>query len=32
LPRIGKTRTYNDSPSVRGMVRVIRHLVKVEEL
>jgi large subunit ribosomal protein L30 len=32
LRRISKTRIYDDSPNVRGMIRVIRHLVKVEEL
>jgi large subunit ribosomal protein L30 len=32
LRRIGHCRTYNDSPQVRGMIRVVSHLVKVEEL
>ena len=32
LRRIGRSRTYGDTPQVRGMIRVIRHLVEVEEL
>jgi len=32
LRKIGKTRTYNDSPQIRGMIRVVRHLVEVKEL
>ena len=32
LRRIGHSRTFNDSPQVRGMIRVVCHLVKVEEL
>lgn len=32
LRRIGASRTYGDTPQIRGMIRVVRHLVKVEEL
>ena len=32
LRRIGRSRVYGDTPQVRGMITVIRHLVKVEEL
>jgi large subunit ribosomal protein L30 len=31
LRRIGKTRQYDDNPCVRGMIRVVRHLVEVKE-
>jgi large subunit ribosomal protein L30 len=31
LRKIGKTRTYNDTPQIRGMIRVVRHLVEVKE-
>tara|TARA_B100000508_G_C11271340_1_gene185866 strand:+ start:294 stop:503 length:210 start_codon:yes stop_codon:yes gene_type:complete len=31
LGRIGRTKTLEDTPSVRGMIRAVRHLVKVDE-
>ena len=31
LQKIGNCRTYNDSPQIRGMIRVVRHLVEVKE-
>ncbi|MEO0108314.1 MAG: 50S ribosomal protein L30 [candidate division WOR-3 bacterium] len=31
LRRIGECRTYQDTPQVRGMITVVRHLVEVEE-
>lgn len=31
LGRIGRTKTLEDTPSVRGMIRAVSHLVKVEE-
>jgi large subunit ribosomal protein L30 len=32
LRRIGHSRVYNDSPSVRGMAEAVKHLVSVEEV
>lgn len=32
LNRIGRVRELADTPSARGMVRKVAHLVKVEEL
>ena len=32
LNKIRKTRELEDTPSVRGMLRTVAHLVKVEEL
>ena len=32
LNRIRKSRELEDTPSVRGMIKVVAHLVKVEEL
>lgn len=32
LNKMGRVRDLEDTPSVRGMVHKIRHLVKVEEL
>jgi large subunit ribosomal protein L30 len=32
LRRIRHARVYNDSPSLRGMIETVRHLVKVEEV
>jgi len=32
LRRIGHSRVYNDTPSVRGMIEAVKHLVKVEEV
>lgn len=31
LGRIGRTKTLEDTPSVRGMIRKVSHLVKVED-
>ena len=31
LNKIGRTREWSDTPSVRGMVRKVAHLVKVED-
>jgi len=31
LNKIGRTKTLEDTPSVRGMIRKVSHLVKVEE-
>lgn len=31
LNKIGRTKTLEDTPSVRGMIAKINHLVKVEE-
>ena len=31
LNKIGRTKTLEDTPSVRGMIRTVSHLVKVEE-
>jgi large subunit ribosomal protein L30 len=30
LTKIGKTRTLEDTPSVRGIIRKVHHLVRVE--
>ncbi len=32
LGRIGKTREHDASPALAGMLRKVRHLVKIEEL
>ncbi|MGE0223394.1 MAG: 50S ribosomal protein L30 [Acetobacteraceae bacterium] len=32
LNKIRRTRELDDTPSVRGMIRKVAHLVKVEEL
>jgi large subunit ribosomal protein L30 len=32
LNKIGRSRELNDTPAVRGMIRKVAHLVKVEEL
>ena len=32
LNKIGKTVVLNDTPSVRGMITKVSHLVKVEEI
>lgn len=32
LGKIGRTAVYEDSPQVRGMIQVVSHLVKVEEV
>ena len=32
LNKLGRTSTLEDTPSVRGMIRKVAHLVKVEEL
>ena len=31
LGKIRRTRTLEDTPSVRGMIRAVKHLVEVEE-
>jgi len=31
LNKIGRTRELEDTPSVRGMIRKVRHMVRVEE-
>jgi large subunit ribosomal protein L30 len=31
LNKIGRVRTLEDTPSVRGMIRKVAHLIKVEE-
>jgi len=31
LNKMGRTKTLEDTPSVRGMIRKVHHLVKVEE-
>jgi large subunit ribosomal protein L30 len=31
LGRIGKSREHDDSPVVAGMLRKVRHLVKIED-
>lgn len=31
LNKMGRTSTLEDTPAVRGMIRAVRHLVKVEE-
>ena len=31
LNKIRKTRTLEDTPSVRGMIRKVAHLIKVED-
>ena len=32
LGRIGKTVEHDDTPAIAGMLRKVRHLVKVEEV
>lgn len=32
LGRIRKAVVHNDTPQIRGMIRAVRHLVKVEEV
>jgi len=32
LNKINRTRELEDTPSVRGMIRKVRHMVKVEEV
>jgi large subunit ribosomal protein L30 len=32
LGRIGQTREHDESPVIAGMLRKVRHLVKVEEV
>ena len=31
LNRIGRTRILEDTPAVRGMVKKVRHLIRVDE-
>jgi large subunit ribosomal protein L30 len=32
LNKLGRTKTLEDTPSVRGMIHTVSHLVKVEEV
>ena len=32
LKKMNKTVTHNDSPSIRGMINSVGHLLKVEEI
>ncbi len=32
LKRLGHTVTQDDKPEIRGMIRAVEHLVKVEEI
>ena len=32
LRRIRHAKVYDDSPALRGMIKVVKHLVKVEEV
>lgn len=32
LNKLHRTRTLNDTPSIRGMINKIHHLIKVEEV
>ena len=32
LNKISKSREFNDTPEIRGMVRKVAHLLKVEDL
>lgn len=32
LNKIGRTRELEDTPAVRGMIRKVQHMVRVEEL
>lgn len=32
LGKIGRTKTLEDTPAVRGMIRKVSHLVKVEDV
>ena len=32
LNKLGRTKTLEDTPSVRGMIHAVSHLVKVEEV
>ena len=32
LGKIGRVRELEDTPSIRGMIRKVRHMVRVEEL
>lgn len=32
LKKIGSTKVFNDNPALRGMLFVVKHLVKVEEV
>lgn len=31
LNKVGRTRTLEDTPSVRGMIRKVRHMVEIVE-
>ena len=32
LGKINRSKTHNDTPQIRGMIRAVRHLVEVEEV
>ena len=32
LDKIGRTRELEDTPSIRGMIKKVQHMVKVEEV
>lgn len=32
LRKIGSTKVHSDSPVTRGMIKVVSHLIKVEEI
>ena len=32
LGKINRTKTFDDTPQIRGMIRVVSHLVKTEEV
>ncbi len=32
LRRLNRSRTFKDTPSIRGMIRKVEHLVEVEEV
>ncbi|HEY8444108.1 MAG TPA: 50S ribosomal protein L30 [Clostridia bacterium] len=32
LKKVGSSKIFNDNPALRGMLFVVRHLVKVEEV
>ena len=32
LTRTGRSRTFNDTPTIRGMIRKVEHLVEVEAI
>ena len=32
LTRIGKSRIHSDEPAIQGMIRKVRHLIRVEKV